>query len=156
VVAKVQGEYYDSQSSAEFHLYERWSGHRICQQGTWCLRKPYPCKFQHLLNPELISDLNNIVWQPRFAQIYILDPANELQNRMDADVHRGICMRQLQDMVHRMNPFLGLLKMTYNHWSLCWLFQWHKIDHEHLWYQYQLNKATISNTKIKRMLHYLL
>ena len=33
----------------------------------------------HLMSPELIPNRGNIVQQPRFAQIYIFDSANELQ-----------------------------------------------------------------------------
>ena len=72
----------------------------------------------HLISPELISDLSNILWQPRFAQVYIFNQDNELQNRMtvavNPDMHPGN-MRLLQDMMHRMKPSVGLFKMIDDH-----------------------------------------
>lgn len=74
--------------------------------------------FRYLISPELISDLNNIIRQPRFAQIYIFDLVNELQNRMNAAFNPNVLpetMRMLQDIMHRINPFVGLFKMIDDH-----------------------------------------
>ncbi|GAN01201.1 hypothetical protein MAM1_0005c00633 [Mucor ambiguus] len=38
----------------------------------------------HLMSPELIPNPNNAIQQPRFAQIYIFDSANEF----DTDIRR--------------------------------------------------------------------
>ncbi|EPB92445.1 hypothetical protein HMPREF1544_00743, partial [Mucor circinelloides 1006PhL] len=37
----------------------------------------------HRKSLELISNSNNLIQQPRFAQIYIFDFANKLQNRLN-------------------------------------------------------------------------
>ncbi|GAN06964.1 hypothetical protein MAM1_0143d06454 [Mucor ambiguus] len=37
----------------------------------------------HLMGPELIANPKNDIQKPRFAQIYIIDSANELQNRLN-------------------------------------------------------------------------
>ncbi|OAC98610.1 hypothetical protein MUCCIDRAFT_115531 [Mucor lusitanicus CBS 277.49] len=37
----------------------------------------------HLMSTTLTLSKNNIIQQPRFAQVYIFDSANELQNRMN-------------------------------------------------------------------------
>ncbi|GAN06831.1 hypothetical protein MAM1_0137c06321 [Mucor ambiguus] len=67
----------------------------------------------HLMSSVLISEKDNAVQQPRFAQIYIFDSRNELQNRMNVagnqDVSREI-MRILQNIMHEVNPFDDLLK----------------------------------------------
>ena len=49
---------------------------------------------------------------PKFAQIYIHDSANELQNR--ASIFPDINMdtlKQLQDLMHTMNPLLSCIKI---------------------------------------------
>ncbi|GAN02592.1 hypothetical protein MAM1_0024c02036 [Mucor ambiguus] len=57
----------------------------------------------HLMSSSLIPDESNVVQQPRFAQIYIFDSRNELQNRTNVagnqDVSRET-MRILQNMMH--------------------------------------------------------
>jgi hypothetical protein len=68
----------------------------------------------HLISPELIPDPNNVIQQPRFAQIYIFDSANELQNRMDVAGNPNVrpeTMRLLQEMMHEDNPFVLRFKM---------------------------------------------
>ncbi|GAN03912.1 conserved hypothetical protein [Mucor ambiguus] len=63
----------------------------------------------HLMSPELIPNPNNAIQQPRFAQIYICDPANELKNRLNvagnSDV-RPHTMQLLQNMMHGISLFV--------------------------------------------------
>jgi len=44
----------------------------------------------HLMSPELIPNTDNIIQQPRFAQIYIFDSTNELQNRLNVAGNSGV------------------------------------------------------------------
>ncbi|KAI8640807.1 hypothetical protein BD408DRAFT_347217, partial [Parasitella parasitica] len=67
----------------------------------------------HLISPALIPNENNIIQQPRFAQIYIFDSANELQNRLNVAGNPDIrphTMQTLQGMIHDVNPFVDLFK----------------------------------------------
>ncbi|KAL7312306.1 hypothetical protein PS15m_012368 [Mucor circinelloides] len=67
----------------------------------------------HLMSPGLISNTDNIVQQPRFAQIYILYSTNELQNRLNATGNADVLpqtMQSLQNMMHDVNPFVNLFK----------------------------------------------
>ncbi|CEP10911.1 hypothetical protein [Parasitella parasitica] len=70
----------------------------------------------HLFSPELIPNEKNAIQQNRNAQIYILDSANKLRNRMNV---AGNCevsprnMQSLQNMLHALNPFVeDLFKTT--------------------------------------------
>ncbi|KAI9330392.1 hypothetical protein BD770DRAFT_292894, partial [Pilaira anomala] len=51
--------------------------------------------------------------QPKFAQIYIFDSENELQNRMNVAANSNVSeatMLSLQQMMHGVNPFVRYFK----------------------------------------------
>ncbi|GAN03713.1 hypothetical protein MAM1_0046c03168 [Mucor ambiguus] len=65
------------------------------------------------MSPELIPNPNNIIKQPRFAQICIFDSANELQNRFNVAVNSDVSpytMQLLQNMMHDISLFVDILK----------------------------------------------
>ncbi|KAI8641632.1 hypothetical protein BD408DRAFT_317004, partial [Parasitella parasitica] len=67
----------------------------------------------HLISPALISNKNNIIQQPRFAQIYIFDSANELQNRLNVAGNSDIrphTMQTLKGMIRDVNPFVDFFQ----------------------------------------------
>ena len=68
----------------------------------------------HLMSSSLMPHENDdFIQQPKFAQIYIFDSENELQNRMNVAGNSNIEPRTLsvlQEMMHSVNPFIGLFK----------------------------------------------
>ncbi|GAN11713.1 conserved hypothetical protein [Mucor ambiguus] len=68
----------------------------------------------YLMSPELILNPNNAIQQPRFAQIYIFDSANELQNRLNVAGNSGVrphAMQLLQNMMHDISLFVEIFKI---------------------------------------------
>jgi hypothetical protein len=67
----------------------------------------------HLISPELIPSSNNAIQQPRFAQTYIFDSANELQNRLNVAGNSNVrphIMQLLQKMMHDTCLFIDIFK----------------------------------------------
>ncbi|GAN06978.1 hypothetical protein MAM1_0143d06468 [Mucor ambiguus] len=63
----------------------------------------------HLMSPELIPNPNNAIQPPKFAQIYIIDSANELQNRLNVTGNSDVrphTMQLLQNMMHDISLFV--------------------------------------------------
>ncbi|CEP10905.1 hypothetical protein [Parasitella parasitica] len=69
----------------------------------------------HLFSPELIPNEKNGIQQTRYAQIYILDSANKLRNRVNVAGNCDVSprkMQSLQNMLHAVNPFVDLFKIA--------------------------------------------
>lgn len=66
----------------------------------------------HLMSNSLTPNPNENQ-QPKFAQIYIFDSENELQNRMNVAANSNVSeatMLSLQQMMHEVNPFVRYFK----------------------------------------------